>query len=137
MYGLLNDLERAFLAGNRRSPAHPWSTDPALGGWPRITARETDAALTFTLELPGFRESDVTVTLDHGRLTVAGKRKEAAPGDRRPLRLERGDFSFSQSFAIGVPVDVEHTTALFKNGVLTIHAPRREPIARQIPVATA
>lgn len=132
MYGLLTDLERAFRANNRR-----WSTEPSLGGWPRLSHRDTDTALVFALELPGFSESDVQVTLEHGQLTVAGKRQTSAPPGRRALRLERGDFSFSQSFALGVPVDAEKTVAVFKNGVLTVTVPKAEARARQVPITVA
>jgi len=54
MYGLITDLERAFRASNRR-----WSTEPSLGGWPRLSNKDTDNALVFSLELS--RQVPITV----------------------------------------------------------------------------
>lgn len=131
MYGLISDWERAFISGNRRL----WGADSLHAGRPRVSLNDTDAAVILTLELPGFRESDVSVTLEHDKLTISGKRRSEAPEGAKPLRLERGDLGFSQVFALNAPVDADAIVATFKEGLLTVTVPKR-PAAqpRQIPV---
>lgn len=53
-------------------------------------------------------------------LTLKGERKSEAPKGYAAHRRERAPVQFSRSFALPCKVDLEKTTALIKDGVLTV-----------------
>lgn len=77
--------------------------------------------------LPGINEEDVQVDIDRGVLTITAKRHgaEAAQGEQWHLR-EFNPGQFGRSLSLPFPVEVDHVTATFTNGVLTLSLPKAE-----------
>ena len=74
--------------------------------------------------LPGVNPEDVEVNVHQGVLTIAARRHGWQPrdGERWYLReIFAGEFT--RSFSLPFPVDVEHVTADYANGVLTLTLP--------------
>ena len=93
------------------------------GAWPSVDVEETDREYRVTAELPGLEERDVEVLFQDGVLTVRGEKK---------LEKERGNRTFSERYygrferQIALDRDLEEAAinATFRNGVLTVTAPK-------------
>jgi len=110
-----------------------WGTPGAGGGtgvaaWlPALDAWETEDALVIALDLPGISESDVSIEIDDGVLTVSGKReKKVEQTDDGFYRFERRYGAFSRSVTLPQGIDESKIEAEFADGVLEITVPKPE-----------
>lgn len=90
---------------------------------------ETEDELRFAIEMPGFREEDIEVTLENNVLTVSGEKKLERDENRKDsdYRLfERRYGRFQRSFAVPPTVGSDNTEARYENGVLSIRMPKVE-----------
>ena len=106
----------------------PFSTDSVNRGWaPHVDVIETDEELTLTAELPGLSENDVMLNLENSVLSISGEKTAIRNEDETEQRShvwERRYGSFNRSFTLPRTVSTEDISALFENGVLTIHMPK-------------
>lgn len=130
---LFDDYEspaRAQLRGDFDAPRR------YVGG-PRIHLFDTGAALVVKADLPGLNEKDLHISLNQDVLTLSGERKADAPEGYTVHRRERASARFSRSFSLPSKVDPEKTSAVLKNGVLTLTLNKAaEAQPRQIQVKT-
>jgi HSP20 family protein len=120
---------RSLYGDNDRSTAR----SPAA--WPPVNVFDTGSTLVIEADVPGLVEKDVGLMVHDDVLTLRGERKADLPSGYTPHRRERGPVQFSRSFALPCKVDFEKTTAVLKDGVLTVtlsKAPEAQP--RQIQV---
>lgn len=79
-------------------------------------------AASFSLNVPGYKPENISVSVDQGVLSVSAKQ------DRK---------SFERSYRLPGDIDVDAITAKTEYGVLTISLPRKsKPAAKVIPVTT-
>ena len=98
---------------------------PGPSGWaPPVDLYETDDRYVITAEVSGLTREEVQIQVHDGRLTLSGARSEAASRCDQFHRVERGHGSFSRSFQIPLPIEVEAITADLKDGVLTVVVPK-------------
>ena len=106
----------------------PFSTDSVNRGWaPHVDVIEPDEELTLTAELPGLSENDVMINLENSVLSISGEKTAIRNEDETEQRShvwERRYGSFNRSFTLPRTVSTEDISALFENGVLTIHMPK-------------
>ena len=105
---------------------------------PAMDLVETEDHFVLRADLPGLDESDVTVELQDGTLTIAGERR-AEHEDKKEgfYRLERASGSFSRSLTLPDGVDPDAIAATFERGVLEVRIPKpeqRKPRRVQIAV---
>ncbi|AUX20194.1 heat-shock protein Hsp20 [Sorangium cellulosum] len=93
---------------------------PRVAPGPRIHLFDTGKALVVKADLPGLTEKDVHISLNQDVLTLSGERKSETPEGYLVHRKERGAVRFSRSFTLPSKVDPEKTSAVLKNGVLTL-----------------
>ena len=89
------------------------------------------------MDLPGFTEKDVELSLKDKVLSISSKKEEKKEEKHESewLIRERKICSFSRKFTLPQDIDAEKVTAEFKNGVLTVDIPRRpEPESKQISI---
>jgi len=102
----------------------------ATARWPSIDVHETEQAYQVTAELPGLELKDVEVKLRDNALTISGeKREEHAEADGGRTYTERSFGRFQRTISLDAEVDADKVKASFKNGVLTVEAPKN-PTAR-------
>ncbi|HEX6133178.1 MAG TPA: Hsp20/alpha crystallin family protein [Longimicrobiales bacterium] len=92
-------------------------------------ALETEDELRLDIEMPGFREEDIEVTLENNLLTVSGEKKlerEEGRKDSDYRLFERRYGRFQRSFTVPPTVQSEGTEARYENGVLSIRMPKVE-----------
>ena len=102
--------------------------DDSLTSWaPTVDIYETDSELVLKVDLPEMNENDLDIQLENNMLTISGERKfEQRVSQDNYLRLEQAYGSFSRSFSLPTTVNQDGIKAEHKNGVLTVHMPKRE-----------
>ena len=94
---------------------------------PTTDVYEKDGALVVKAELPGVKKDDISVTVDHGVLTIAAQRAESNEStDARYYVAERFSGSLQRSIALPDGVATDKITATFKDGVLAVQVPLPE-----------
>ena len=98
---------------------------PSPSGWiPPIDVHETAEEFVITAELPGLGRDDVRIQVSDGQVHISGQRREPDVPYEQYHRVERGHGTFSRTFKLPLPVDVEHVAADLRDGVLTIVCPK-------------
>jgi len=101
---------------------------PTLRGggaaWPQIEVEDRDREYRVSAELPGLDEKDVEVLFEDGVLTLRGE-KHAELDDPTRAFSERIYGRFERRLALG-DIEQDRIQAKFRNGVLTVTAPKSE-----------
>lgn len=107
------------------------------GNWvPPVDIYETENALIFTCELPGFEKDQVNITVNEGRLILSGNKAEEQKDGRQYHHVERWRGDFYRSFLLPTSVSAEDVQAQLKNGLLTVTLGKKpEAKPRQIKVS--
>ena len=88
--------------------------------------KETKDGYVFKADVPGIKESDITINVTDSRLVVSGKREEEKKQeDETYFSYECSYGSFTRSFTLPESVDGDKVSANLKDGVLTINVPRK------------
>lgn len=112
---------------------------PSLG-WAMLGGEvfEDDQRIVVRLEVPGMEKSDLDIQVEDDQLVVAGEKRferESTEGRWHTLQCAYG--SFRRVIPLPAPVKSEEARASYRNGVLRVELPKREPGARKtrsIPV---
>jgi HSP20 family protein len=92
---------------------------------PDFEIAETKNAYLLTADMPGISESDIDISVSGNVLSISGKREQTEKTDDTSYYCcERSYGSFSRSFTIPQGADVEHVSAEYNNGVLTVTLPK-------------
>src|SRR5512144_2866303 len=111
--------------------------EEVAAGWaPPVDIVETPETLNFIVELPGFRNEDLTLRVENGVLTLEGERKfEPESNERSYRRVERAYGKFVRGFTLPSNVDSEKVQANLIDGVLQISLPMKEEAkSKTIPI---
>ena len=97
-------------------------------GWtPPVDLYETPAEYVLSAELPGLTRDRIEIHAEETRITIRGARVSSA-GREIPCehyhRVERGHGSFSRTFALPEPIEIDGVSADLKDGILTITIPK-------------
>jgi len=93
---------------------------------PRFDVWENDDELVLFGDLPGVASEDLDIHFEKGELRIYGK---VAP--RNSVELLYGEYGigdFHRSFTLSEAIDPERISAELKQGVLTVHLPKREAV---------
>jgi HSP20 family protein len=94
---------------------------------PAVDIRENADGLKLSVDLPGLRKEDVTITLENNVLTISGERKlQDEQRNDTFHRLERAYGAFTRSFTLAPTVQSDRVEANFVDGVLEITLPKVE-----------
>ena len=108
-------------------------------GWaPKVDIYEDEEGVDLRFELAGVEPKDVDIRFENGVLTLRGDRKlEKEEKKDNYHRVELSYGTFTRSFSLPGTVDAEKIRAESKNGVLTVHLPKKpeaKPKAIQVKV---
>jgi len=109
-------------------------------GWtPRVDIFEDGEGVALRFELAGVDPKDVDIRFENGVLTLRGERKlEKEEKKESYHRVEMAYGTFTRSFSLPQTIDAEKIRAESKNGVLTVHLPKKpeaKPKAIQVKVS--
>lgn len=106
---------------------------------PRVDIKDKKDCYEISAELPGVKKEDVHITLHNGLLTIEAetRQEDKEEKDGKLIRQERRYGRFMRSFDVGADLKDADINAAFKDGVLTVIAPKLEakvPETRRIEV---
>jgi HSP20 family protein len=106
--------------------------------WPYtwgLTTEEKEKEFIVRIELPGFEPAEVKVELLGETLKVEAEHKE--PAEKAEEKVERAYAHVKREVTLPPGVELEKAEALYRNGVLEVHVPRKpEAVGRRIEVKT-
>lgn len=131
----MEELFRALV--NRQRTMH----HQAAGGWrPHLEVYETARALVVRAELAGVEESSLSVLVHDQLLRLSGVRRRETHEERRLFhQMEISYGPFAAEIFVPFSVDVDHVSAQFVDGILTVSLPKDAPrriVPRTIRVET-
>lgn len=93
---------------------------------PRIDIKEADGHYEITAELPGVDKKDIHVYVHDGVMTLEAEsnQENKEEKDGKIIRQERRYGKFMRSFNLGGDIQDSDIKASFKDGVLTLEAPK-------------
>ncbi|MCK0178003.1 Hsp20/alpha crystallin family protein [Flavobacteriaceae bacterium S0862] len=103
---------------------------------PKVNIEETADAFMVDMAVPGLKKSDFHLHLDNQLLLISTELKEEKEHEEKNYtRREFGYSSFKRTFTLPESVDEDKIDARYKDGVLSIHLPKKEE-AKQKPART-
>ncbi len=104
----------------------PFVSRPLATFAPQFEVKETKDAFIFKADLPGVEEKNIDVSLTGNRLTVSGLREEEDRHEGENFFADERAFgNFTRAFTLPDGVDSEQVSADLKDGVLTLHIPKK------------
>jgi HSP20 family protein len=98
---------------------------PTVSWLPAFDVIESEKEVKFIADLPGMAEKDINVELQDGVLSISGARTSSKEEKKEDYVLcERSYGSFLRQFALDRSVKPDQVKAEFKEGVLTVVAPK-------------
>ncbi|MDR1242214.1 MAG: Hsp20/alpha crystallin family protein [Deltaproteobacteria bacterium] len=100
---------------------------------PRLDIHKEDHQYSINVEIPGVEEKDMRIEVKGNELAISGEKRYAretqGKGGSSPANYysERSYGSFTRVVTLPEDVDSNAIAANYKNGVLTLLLPRREP----------
>lgn len=81
------------------------------------------------MDLPGYNKENINVSLNSGYLEVSAKvvKEENHDHDEKYVHRERYVGECSRSFYVGDDIKEEDIEAEFKNGILKVDIPKKDP----------
>ncbi len=136
MFPFDRDLEEIFEVPDKIIPMIPLRKklfEPAANIY------QTKDKVVVELNVPGFKPSDIDITLEDNVLTVKGKMEEKKEEKGKEyIRKEIRVGSFERQMPLPVEVKSEKTVATYEDGILKIEIPKKEAAkktqVKRIPV---
>ena len=95
---------------------------------PRMDIVEDEKSFHLTAELPGVEEKDIHLVVKNGLLSISAEKKATHEKNEKGRHyVERTYGKFERSVSIGEDIDEDGIEAGFKNGVLNVILPKKEP----------
>jgi HSP20 family protein len=103
--------------------------------YPKVNVYEYDDKVGVQAEIPGLDKKDLNIEVEESTLTISGNKHGLLNEDgANVIRRELKHSSFKRSFELGELLDGGKIKATFKDGLLTIEIPKKEP---ETPKVTA
>ena len=99
----------------------------AQGAYPKVNVYEYDDKIGIVAEIPGLDKKNVSVDVEDGVLTISGDKHGLEDDGGKCITRELKQSSFKRSFNLGDHLDGDGVSANFKDGMLSISIPKREP----------
>ena len=109
-------------------PTHPRFRPPVLA--PPTDVYQTTHAVVVVMEIAGMRGRDIEMSITDSQLTVRGEKCDPhGQGERVYTQMEIGRGPFERTVTLPSPVDADHASVRYEDGLLEITLPRRQPAA--------
>ena len=105
---------------------------------PESALRPRGHGITLIADLPGVGSEHLNVQVDKDTLLIEGKADIAMPEGMQALHAEVRSKLYRRSFALSSELDPDAIAAKLKDGVLTLHIPKRAEVRpRKVEVKVA
>ena len=99
----------------------------AQGAYPKVNVYEYDDKIGIVAEIPGLDKKNVSVDVEDQVLTISGDKHGLDDSGGKCITRELKQSSFKRSFNLGEYLDGTKVSAQFKDGMLSISIPKKEP----------
>ena len=99
----------------------------AQGAYPKVNVYEYDDKIGIVAEIPGLDKKNVSVEVEDQVLIISGDKHGFDDSGGKCITRELKQSSFKRSFNLGEHLDGENVSASFKDGLLSIEIPKKEP----------
>lgn len=97
-------------------------------GAPKVDVYQTDTEVVVKAEIPGVAKEDLNVYVDENYVRLSGQtRRNNEFKEENVFRAERYYGSFSRTIPLPGEIKSELAQAEYKDGILTIRAPKADP----------
>ena len=99
------------------------------GAYPKVNVYEYDDTIGIVAEIPGLDKKNVSVEVEEQVLTISGDKHPDGFDTRggKCITRELKQSSFKRSFNLGEHLDGGGVSATFKDGMLEVLIPKKEP----------
>jgi HSP20 family protein len=118
----MNQLFDSFLGQNPAAPMdRAWA--PLADVW------ETPDEVVISVEMPGFTEKDIRLSVTGDQVLIQGERRWAGDEQKATFhRRERWYGRVERAFSLPIPVETAKVAGNYRDGVLTVRLPKAEGI---------
>jgi len=114
-FNLSNRLPRSLL------------TNEVQDFYPQLDISDTNSDYCLEMDLPGVKKEDVDIKVDNNIITIKGKKVlDTERKDDNFYSRERFYGNFQRSLTLPLGIKADKIDATFKDGVLTIKAPKTD-----------
>ena len=140
MESLRREINRVFNGFGEYPAQAAFLPGLSSRSYPRVNVYEDDHAVYVTALAPGVDPDSFNISVQQNRLTISGE-KPGLPEDIKPEdyhRCERAAGQFVRNLVIPADIDRDAIAAEYRNGVLTVTIPKKEPAKpRRIDVSVS
>ena len=97
------------------------------GAYPKVNVYEYDDKVGIVAEIPGLDKSNVSVDVEEDVLIISGDKHGFDSVGGKCITRELKQSAFTRSFNLGEYLDGSKGSAKFKDGMLSISIPKKEP----------
>ena len=97
------------------------------GAYPKVNVYEYDDKIGIVAEIPGLDKKNVTVEVEEDVLIISGDKHGFEDDGGKCITRELKQSAFKRSFNLGEYLDGNGVSASFKDGMLSISIPKKEP----------
>ena len=97
------------------------------GAYPKVNVYEYDDKIGIVAEIPGLDKKNVTVDVEEDVLIISGDKHGFDSDGGKCITRELKQSAFTRSFNLGEYLDGTNVSAKFKDGMLSISIPKKEP----------
>ena len=97
------------------------------GAYPKVNVYEYDDKIGIVAEIPGLDKKNVTVEVEEDVLIISGDKHGFDSDGGKCITRELKQSAFKRSFNLGEYLDGKNISATFKDGMLSISIPKKEP----------
>jgi HSP20 family protein len=99
----------------------------AQGAYPKVNVYEYDDTIGIVAEIPGLDKKNVSVEVEEGVLTISGDKHGFDTRGGKCITRELKQSAFKRSFNLGEHLNGNDVSATFKDGMLEVLIPKKEP----------
>ena len=97
------------------------------GAYPKVNVYEYDDKIGIVAEIPGLDKKNVSVEVEEDVLIISGDKHGFDSDGGKCITRELKQSAFTRSFNLGEYLDGTNVSAKFKDGMLSISIPKKEP----------
>jgi len=97
------------------------------GAYPKVNVYEYDDKIGIVAEIPGLDKNNVSVDVEEDVLIISGDKHGFDSDGGKCITRELKQSAFTRSFNLGEYLDGTKVSAKFKDGMLSISIPKKEP----------
>ena len=97
------------------------------GAYPKVNVYEYDETVDIIAEIPGLSKEHVSVEVEEDVLIISGDKHGFDSDGGKCITRELKQSAFTRSFNLGEYLDGTKVSAKFKDGMLSISIPKKEP----------